>query len=343
LVAESTWSSPLVQSPYSSLLFEKPWFYLLSLTVSYVLGYVLRSLRSRATHSKFFSRNAFRSYSSMVLSNDSPVNGRRNSTSSLNRSGASVRSGYMLAQGRSPTESWFSRFITEFILCGCICDPKGAKGPPLTNDEEEFLEALRGFMERPFDSSNADHMNIIFSIWRNLSPESELPPPVDPRWKKLGFQSANPVTDIRTGLHSVESLEYLSKQYPLEFRRMVSEASNPQSEYPFAASALSIAFLLIMFFRLNKRTGVNPVGSPSGSRAALKQFIRLSLVNRNFFDEVFCVVVRRVHNEWMGQPGGHFDIHYFATALGIGMNAVAEFFNEKRIRELSDLELILKI
>lgn len=279
----------------------------------------------------------------MVLSSDSPVNTRRNSTTSLNRSAVSVRSGYILAQGKSPDESWVGRFTTDYLLCGCLCGSNERKGTALTEDEEEFLGTLRGYMTRPFDSSNPDHISLFKSIWRNAFPEAEMPMDVDARWTRLGFQSSNPRTDVRTGVHSIESLEYISRHCTTDFRRMVAEAGNRDTEYPFAASCVNIAFSLLIFFKLNNTIAVNPVGSPSGSRKAIKQFVRLSLINRNFFDEIFCALVKRVHREWMRQAPGTFDIHYFSVALSVGMTAVAELFNKKRLRDVSDLNQLLVV
>jgi hypothetical protein len=277
----------------------------------------------------------------MVLASDSPVTMRRSSTTSLNRSGVSMRSGYMLPQGKSPDDSWFARVLSDYILCGCLCDPRKPKQVPLTEDEEEFLDRMRAYMDRPFDPTNADHVTLFKSVWRNTFPDTEVPGEVDVRWTKLGFQSSNPRSDIRTGLHSLESFEYLSRQHTTEFRRMVIEASDPETEYPFAASCISLSFSLIIFFKLNTKTAVNPVGSASGSKNAVKQFVRMCILDRDFFDEVLCVLVKRVHNEWMRQPAGQFDIHHFAVALSIGMNAVAELFNHKRLRDASDLSQIL--
>ncbi len=266
---------------------------------------------------------------------------RRNSTTSLNRSAISVRSGYILAQGKSPDETWMSRFTNQCLLCGCFCGLGDRKESNLTENEEEFLSSMRSYMNRPFEPSNPDHIALFRSVWRNTFPNTETPADIDPNWTKLGFQSSNPRTDIRTGVHSIESLEYMSRHHTVDFRRMVAEASNPSTEYPFAASCINIAFSLVIFFKLNTTTAVNPVGSPSGSRAAIKQFIRLSMLDRNLFDEVFSVLVKRVHREWMKQRTGSFDIHYFSVALLNGMTAVADLFNKKRLRDVSDLDQIL--
>lgn len=252
-----------------------------------------------------------------------------------------MRSGYMLPQGQSPDESWLNRFASDCLLCGCLCDPRRTKEVAFTEDEEEFLESMRAYMDRPFDIGNSDHVSLFKSVWRNTFPDTEVPGDVDPRWTKLGFQSSNPRTDIRTGVHSLESLEYLSRNHTADFRRMVIEASDPETEYPFAASCINLTFALVIFFKLNTRPAVNPTGSASGSRNAVKQFVRMSILDRNFFDEVLCVLVKRVHTEWMRQPPGHFDIHYFAIALSLGMAAVAELFNNKRLRDVSDLTQIL--
>ena len=141
------------------------------------------------------------------------------------------------------------------------------------------------------------------------------------------------------------SMEYMSKHYLSEFRKIVREAGNPLTEYPFAASCVSIAFSILLFFKLNRRTSVNPSGSASGNRLAVKQFVRLSMAHPDCFDEVFTLVTIRVHTEWMNQLAvtsqPRFDIHYFAVALNKGIGAMSDLFNHKRIKDLSDLRVIL--
>ena len=256
---------------------------------------------------------------------------------SLNQSNYSFRSGYILAGGQDPEESKVWRFLTDYVLCGCFClHPRAST---LTDIEIEYLAELRVYMDRPFDTKNPDHENLFPSIWRQTFPTSQLPASVDSRWTSLGFQSQNPRTDIRTGVHALEAIEYMACHYTSDFRRIVSEASNPATEYPFAASCVSIAFSLVLFFKLNSRTAVNPSGWPSGNRLAIKQFVRLSMAHANCFDEVFSRVTLRVHREWMTQPPGQFDIHYFAVALAEGVGAMANFFNHKRIRDLNEFIL----
>ena len=277
----------------------------------------------------------------MVLATESP-NGRlgSESTVSFNRSVESYRSGYILPQGRDPDQSWVSNFFCEYILCGCLCRDHAVKENRLTIEEENFLEEYRTQLEESFDSQNPDHEMLLSNIWRNTFPGTPIPGFVDNRWTQLGFQSANPRTDIRTGVHSLRSIEYMSRIYPVDFQRIVHESSLPESEYPFAASCVSVAFSILIFFRLNRRTSVNPSGTASGNALALKQFVRLSMSDINTCHEIFCYVTIRVHSEWMRQRIGQFDIHYFATALSEGVGSMQEMFNKKRIKNLEDLKEI---
>lgn len=273
----------------------------------------------------------------MVLSSESPVSNtlRRDSNASVNRAlASSCRSGYTHAHGGSPDESWVQRVLCDYLLCGCLCHRSDAR---LTEDEEEFLESLRSYLDRPFEASDPDSNALLASVWRNAYPGTPVPADSDAQWTRLGFQSSNPRTDIRTGVHSLEALEYVSRRYTAEFRRMVAEASDPATEYPFAASCVSIAFSVLIFFKLNRKTAVNPSGTPSGNKLAMKQFVRLSIMDRNTFDDIVFLVTRRVHREWMSQPAGEFDIHFFAVALSVSLTALADLFNTKRIKDSSEL------
>jgi hypothetical protein len=287
----------------------------------------------------------------MVLSNIPPVYeksgglSRRSSTSSLSsgrgfRNADSIRSGYVLPDGEDPTENWFNKLLSKFNICGCSCMTRPAKELMFTPQEEEFFEDLRTHLDEPYDVRNPDHEALLEKLWKNTFPEDPMPDPVDPRWTKLGFQSANPRTDIRTGVHSMRSMEYMSRVYPNVFRRIVDESSHRSTEYPFAASCVSVAFAVVIFFRLNRRTSVNPSGTQSGNHLALKQFVRLSMANRDTVHEIFSHVTIRVHNEWMKQTMGSFDIHFFATALSIAVEEMKDTFNKKRIRDWTDLKVI---
>lgn len=282
----------------------------------------------------------------MVLNHDSPENySVRGSVGSMatGRPLESVRSGYVLAGGEDPVERWYVKFIRDVLFCGCLCRTDDAMNV-LTETECAYLEELRLYMEEPFIDSNPDHEMLLTKIWTNAFPQEVLPAAIDIKWTNLGFQSSNPRTDIRTGVHSLLSMEYMSRTYPLEFRRIVSEAHDPNSEYPFAASCVSISFSLLIFFKLNTKTSVNPSGCASGTRYALKQFIRLSMSFPNLFDEIFSRVTMSVHKHWMNQLSvtekSRFDIHYFGVALTKGLEGMTYLFNEKRIKHLADLKNI---
>jgi len=219
-----------------------------------------------------------------------------------------------------------------------MCFNRSLREFAFTPQEEEFFADLRLELDEPYDVQNPNHEILLTKIWQNTFPNDPLPEPVDPHWTKLGFQSANPRTDIRTGVHSLRSMEYMSRVHTREFQEIVKEASHRATDYPFAASCVSVAFAVVIFFRLNRRTSVNPSGSTqSGNSLALKQFVRLSMDNKDTVHEIFSHVAIRVHKEWMKQEIGKFDIHYFAIALANGVDAMKEVFNKKRISDWSDI------
>lgn len=274
----------------------------------------------------------------MVLSAEPPQN---RSVMSSPVSTESVRSGYVLAGGRDPVEPWYVRYWSEILLCGCLCGSRNLD--TLTVSEVDLLSEFRILLEEPW--RGPDHEVLLFSIWRNVFPSEALPSLVDVKWTRLGFQSHNPVSDIRAGVCPIISMEYMSRVYPADFKRCVSESSDPKSEYPFAASCMSVSFSQIVFFKLNSQTSVNPSGCPSGTNRAIKQLVKLVTAHgRLAFDEIFSKVTLRIHAEWMNQltvtHKSTFDIHYFATALSRGLDAMADLFNNQKIRTLNDLNKI---
>ena len=60
--------------------------------------------------------------------------------------------------------------------------------------------------------------DILLEIYAAAFPEMPVPPMIGKEWKNLGFQSENPMTDLRSCGHlSLQNLLYLSKHYPQEF------------------------------------------------------------------------------------------------------------------------------
>jgi len=67
-----------------------------------------------------------------------------------------------------------------------------------------------GVRAKPDDDTNADKNERPDTESKSENPIPELPR--DPRWKLLGFQSDNPLTDLRAmGLFSIEALIYLGE------------------------------------------------------------------------------------------------------------------------------------
>jgi hypothetical protein len=176
-------------------------------------------------------------------------------------------------------------------------------------------------MEQPYDPKDVVNEAMLNDIWRTAFPGDSVPDNVDPKWTRLGFQSKNPRTDIRTGVHSLKSLHYFSTHYPNDLRRMVVESVN----YPFAASAISIAFSLVLFFRLNRKLSINQSGNKSCSNQIIKDFIDKIKSNRNEFNEIYSNLLKSVHFEFL--TNGNSDIHNYQICLHNSIEKLREKFN----------------
>lgn len=71
----------------------------------------------------------------------------------------------------------------------------------------------------------------------------------DERWKLVGFQGSNPVTDFRgMGLLSLQCLLYISKYYPTKVREMIDRT------YPLCCSAINIASFVVSLLCAESKT-----------------------------------------------------------------------------------------
>jgi len=102
--------------------------------------------------------------------------------------------------------------------------------------KEEFCEA------------NPEHLRMLAALWVNLFPDKRRTSNdvVSDDWMELGFQSKNPISDLRGGgMLGLHQLVAFSEMYPEKARALLTESVNPRRYFPFAATGINVtAFVL---------------------------------------------------------------------------------------------------
>lgn len=165
------------------------------------------------------------------------------------------------------------------------------------------LRALRKeHCSRPFDASSLETQQALVEIWNAAFPEEPIATAEDgEHWKRLGFQSSTPGTDVRAGNLALHQLHRLAASRPQLFRRLAAEAQ--EAGYPLACSCFNVTQLLVIFFGLTKQPAVSPV---SGARRAgpwqLRNFAELCggcpEGPAAVLDELFVALAERLHDVW---------------------------------------------
>jgi len=180
-----------------------------------------------------------------------------------------------------------------------VVEPPLGRGTPAAFEKPEAAEAGQQLVE----------------IWNAAFPAEPLSSgePGD-HWHRLGFQSANPHSDVRGGRICLQQLHYLATQYPATLQKLALEAQDPY--YPFACACFNVTQLLVVFFHINSSPCASPVpGAPVANCKQLQNLIalcqatdttqlakqaKLQPPGRMVLNELFCALVQGLHCTWRG-------------------------------------------
>lgn len=110
------------------------------------------------------------------------------------------------------------------------------------------IRALRAQILAPYVADSEEALSTLAGIWRAAYPDGDATPgPVDPAWKRVGFQSSTPASDVRgAGIFGMRLLCRLVESD----EAMATAMRRSEAEYPFAACALNVGFVLIAHLRV---------------------------------------------------------------------------------------------
>jgi len=195
---------------------------------------------------------------------------------------------------------------TLAMLCGCCMRPRELPSYSFTYEESGALWDLRdNCYTLPFDATSSETSKLFIEIWNGAFPAQSINEVTDgEHWKRLGFQSRTPHTDVRAGRFALDQLHYLASTYPAKLKKLVQQAET--LEYPFAISCFNVTQVVGVFFDLADQSNVSPIAS--GRQATLeemKHFARLCALQNKAqggptmaVNEFFCALVELLHKTW---------------------------------------------
>ncbi|GJU23782.1 ELMO domain-containing protein A isoform X4 [Tanacetum coccineum] len=117
----------------------------------------------------------------------------------------------------------------------------------LTPNQETQYQRLQERSNIPYDEMRVEHQKALSELWKLAYPNVTLTGLISEQWKEMGWQGANPSTDIRgSGFLSLENLLFFAKTFPEAFRRLLLKQRGVRAtwEYPFAIAGINITFML---------------------------------------------------------------------------------------------------
>ena len=142
-------------------------------------------------------------------------------------------------------------------------------------DPMTALEAMRTKAMQSFDESDPRHILALETLWHVSFPGVHPRPfeRVSEQWKELGFQNADPVSDLRGG--GFIALEHLVRFVVRSRGTVVGDSS---SSFPTAIASISVTAMLLRHFGLHPTLILTFPGAreqPESSTAALRNLLEL--------------------------------------------------------------------
>jgi len=165
-----------------------------------------------------------------------------------------------------------------------------------------------------FDAHDPSHMLDLHCFWKNQFPDVELPDNLESElWKKLGFQSENPLRDFRgSGIFGLNNMLFFAEKYPNRFSHLLDlNETRPGEHYPFAVASFNITMMLFELLGWGWKT---PGKSTAKNPAVYHRLISFlysedySIDNAaNIFNELYSMSMVIVDTKWYEMKAGYMD------------------------------------
>jgi len=220
------------------------------------------------------------------------------------------------------------------------------------NEREAFWDLRERYCNLSFSLESDETLQIFVDIWKAAFPGEPLQADSQlvlrsESWKRLGFQSADPRTDVRTGRFALDQLHFLAVMYPRKLQQLTQDAEKLQ--YFLAISCFNVTHMILVFFGLVNTATVSPLpGVKTATQNQLLNFLGLccrSLYSSStVLNELFVALLELLNATWrlMCTTRRCNVMQHFQEALHEVFDANAIFWDRPR-EAIEDLRLSLAL
>lgn len=190
-----------------------------------------------------------------------------------------------------------------------------------------------------FEETCPEHMALLHRLWNawfSIDDEGNptAPPPMEipsELWIDIGFQSANPISDIRGGAElCIRNMTYFAEAYPHTLMQLRKNEARREREmkhevypsFPIAPAGINITRLLTEMFNIVEPLSGNPkwfcqlptpyyrfVAADSAAYKSCDEDVDPFKMGERAFHEMFCFVLQYLDNKWDIEKASYMDFN----------------------------------
>jgi len=163
-----------------------------------------------------------------------------------------------------------------------------------------------------FNVDDQSHYDALVQLW-NIFFQEEPFSLSSTNWKKLGFQSDNPLSDFRAcGYFGLKNLLYFSEKYPTKFQVLADVNESRSGEYyPFAVASFNVTMMICELLGWGwKRPGVSTAKDPKVHRKLISMLFPPNFsieLCENVFCELYSLALFETDQEWNKSNASYMD------------------------------------
>jgi len=183
---------------------------------------------------------------------------------------------------------------------------------------KQRMTEFQKYISIPFNDEDPTHHEELVRLWTLFFPEDPFTLQSS-LWKKLGFQSDNPLTDFRaSGFFGLKNLLFFAEKYPAKFQWLVDIQEKRSGEYyPFAIASFNVTMMICELLGWGwKRPGVSTAKDPVVYRKLLSWLFsdNYSIAyTENVFLELYCTAMVETDTEWTESKATYMDFPVVIT------------------------------
>jgi hypothetical protein len=189
-------------------------------------------------------------------------------------------------------------------------------------------DALQARVGVAFDAEDAAHAAALRDLWRLACPGQDWPGARSEAWKALGWQSADPTSDLRAaGVLALDVLVHFGRARPQLFAALVGKDTRGRGrrsewEYPFAAASVNVLWSLAQMLGLDVQQSQQSSQQQSQSKRgrggalgvgldprARRGFMHLLASDDSAFEELCCAALEALDDEWLARGATYMEFN----------------------------------